>query len=174
MSLYSSVANYGGRQPDNSQNIKQFVVGTDGQATWVYKRLSTGTQVQTPANKNVPVYINNDLYVTGSIYNPSDMYLKDNIEPIAEIKNKEFTNLEPKVFTYKDDPIKKHYGFIAQDMEKIYPELVKDSVMGFKTINYLEMIPLLVSKINSMQKEIDELKKCVCKCNCKCNCKCTC
>ena len=166
MALYSSVANYGGRQPDNNQNIKQFVIGTsDGQALWIYKNLPNGTKVQTPSNKIVPVYINSDLYVNGSIYNPSDFFLKNNIEPIAQIKNIEFNNLEPKVFTYKDDPIKKHYGFIAQDMEKIYPELVKDSVMGFKTINYIEMIPLLVSKINSMQKEIDELK--INACNCK-------
>jgi hypothetical protein len=31
--------------------------------------------------------------------------------------------------------------------------------MGYKTINYLELIPLLVLKINSMQKEIDVLKE---------------
>jgi hypothetical protein len=37
--------------------------------------------------------------------------------------------------------------------------LVKDSDFGYKTINYLELIPLLVLKINAMQKEIDELKE---------------
>jgi len=159
MSLIGSVANYGGRHPDNFQNTKQFIEGPSGQAAWVYKRLPNGMKVQTPANKVVPVYINNDLYVTGSIYNPSDKILKDNIEQISEKRNSDFDNLEPKEFVYKEDPTKKHFGFIAQDMEKIYPELVKDSDFGYKTINYIELIPLLVSKIHSMQKEIDELKE---------------
>ena len=159
MSLFSSVANYGGRQPDNVQNTKQFVESSSGQATWIYKRLPSGLKVQTPANKISPVYINSDLYVNGSIYNPSDILLKDNIERIDESKHKEFHLLEPKAFVYKENPQTRHYGFIAQEMEKIYPELVKNSDFGYKTINYMEMIPLLVLKINAMQKEIDELKK---------------
>jgi hypothetical protein len=160
MSLISTVANFGGRQPDNNQNTKSFVVGpTSGEAIWVYKRTLNTLKVQTPANKNTPVLIANDLYVTGAIYNPSDKTLKENIESIEEIKIKEFKNLEPKIFNYKDNPNKKHYGFIAQEMEEIYPELVKDSSFGYKTINYIELIPLLVLKINEMQKEIDELKE---------------
>ena len=159
MSLFGSVANYGGKQPDNSQGIKQFVESVGGQASWVYKRLPNGMKVQTPSNGIVPVYINSDLYVNGSIYNPSDRILKDNIQEIDESKEKLLNNLEPKIFNYKEDPNKKHYGFIAQDMEKIFPELVKDSDFGYKTINYLELIPLLVLKINAMQKEIDELKE---------------
>ena len=62
MSIISNVANYGGRQPDNIQNIKQFVVGLDSQAIWVYKGFN-GQTFQTPANSNKPVLINNDLYV---------------------------------------------------------------------------------------------------------------
>ena len=158
MSSYNGVANYGGRQGDNNQNTKVFVEGIGGQATWIYKKLPNGVKVQTPSNKTCPVYIASDLYVDGSIYNPSDRLLKDNIESISEIKHKDFNNLEPKIFNYRGDPTKKHYGFIAQDFEKIYPELVKNSDFGYKTINYLELIPLLVLKMNSMQKEIDELK----------------
>ena len=37
--------------------------------------------------------------------------------------------------------------------------LSKHSEFGYKTINYVELIPLLVSKIQSMQKEIDDLKE---------------
>jgi hypothetical protein len=56
-----------------------------------------------------------------------------------------------------------HYGFIAQDFEKEYPELVTikpdKTKQNIKAINYLEIIPLLVSKIQIMQKEIDELRE---------------
>jgi hypothetical protein len=159
MSLFSSVANYGGRQPDNFQGIKQFVESSNGTASWVYKRLPTGLKVLTPADKNTPVYINSDLYVNGSIYNPSDRILKEHIEPIPEEKLSEFKNLLPKVFNYIDNPEKKHYGFIAQEIEEIYPELVKNSEFGYKTLNLIEIIPLLVLKIQDMQKEIDLLKE---------------
>ena len=55
-----------------------------------------------------------------------------------------------------------HYGFIAQDFEKEFPELISvkpdNNMANIKAINYLEIIPLLVSKIQMMQTEIDELK----------------
>ena len=52
-----------------------------------------------------------------------------------------------------------HYGFIAQDVEKVYPELVKNSDLGYKTVNYIEIIPLLLSKMKDMQGEIDDLRE---------------
>ena len=160
MSLVSTVANYGGRQPDNTQNIKQFVVGAGGQAIWIFKRLPTGLVVQTPADSFKPVLINSDLYVNGSIYNPSDKNLKENIQPITDDKSNSIINLEPVEFNYKDDKEeKKHLGFIAQDVEKIYPELVKGDQNDIKSINYVEFIPLLVLKIQNQQKEIDELRE---------------
>ena len=66
-------------------------------------------------------------------------------------------------FTFKSDINKKiHYGFIAQEFEEYFPELVvskidKD-VANLKAINYLELVPLLVYQMQNMQKEIDELK----------------
>ena len=72
-------------------------------------------------------------------------------------------NLKPSQFTFKSDPLKKvHYGFIAQEFETIFPELVTSKpgpIANIKAINYLEVIPLLVSKIQKMQNEIDKLKQ---------------
>ena len=72
-------------------------------------------------------------------------------------------NLQTNEFTFKDDLSKQiHYGFIAQDFEKEYPELVftkpNKKLNNIKAVNYLEIIPLLVNKIQLMQKEIDDLK----------------
>jgi len=160
MSLFGSVANYGGKQPDNSQGIKQFVEGPGSQAAWVYKRLPNGLQVQTPADKVRPVYINSDLYVNGSIYNPSDRILKKDISEIAENDIERLSQLKPVSYLLKDDAkSKQHYGFIAQDFEQFYPELVKNSEMGYKTINYMELIPILVTKIQIMDKEMKMLKE---------------
>jgi hypothetical protein len=175
----SSVANYGGSVANTTQSVKCFITGPPANlAIWKnakYNSLPSGaisnlplnTTLLTPAvsktynNINIPVYIQTDLYVNGTIngtlVTPSDENLKDNIHSISELKIKEFINLDPKEFTYKSDPLKKHYGFMAQDVEKIYPELVNNSENGYKTINYIEIIPLLVAKINEMQKQIDAI-----------------
>jgi len=155
MSLFSTVSD---RQPDNRQWVKRFFESSNGGANWTYKRLSNGSRAFTPADKTSPVYINSDMYVNGSIYNPSDRRLKENIETISDDKLLDFKNLVPKVFNYKETPEKKHYCFIAQEIENIYPELVKNSEFGYNTLNQIEIIPLLVLKIQDMQKEIDILK----------------
>ena len=159
MSLFGTVSNYGGKQPDNSQGIKQFVEGPSSQAAWVYKRLPSGLKVQTPANSSTPVYIPSDLYVNGSIFNPSDATLKKDIHEIWEEESNALMDLKPVSFKFKDDIKSKiHYGFVAQDFEKIYPNLVKNSEMGYKTINYIELVPILVSKIQTLDAQIEVLK----------------
>ena len=162
MSLLGTVANYGGKQPTNTQNIKQFVVApTVSQADWVFSKITpTGDIYITPANRKKSVYIYTDLYVNGSIYNTSDKNHKEEIEPISESKIEKLFDLKPVEYKLKTEiKKKKHYGLIAQDVEEIYPELISDSNLGFKTVNYMELIPLLLLKMKNMQKEIDELKE---------------
>jgi hypothetical protein len=162
MSIISTVANYGGKQPTNTQNIKQFVVSpTVSQADWVFSKISTTGEISiTPANRTKSVYIYKDLYVNGSIFNTSDKNHKEEIEYISGSKIENLFNLEPVEYKFKTD-VKKivHYGLIAQDVEKVYPELVNDSNLGFKTVNYMELIPLLLLKMKNMQKEIDDLRE---------------
>ena len=158
--LFSTVSNYSGRQPDNVQNIKQFVTNISNQVVWVYKRLASGMTVITIADQKKNVLIPLDLYVNGSIFNPSDENLKTNISPLSSEKINSLLNLTSVEFEYKSDLHKKHHlGFIAQDVEKIFPELVSSDVMGYKTVNYIELIPVILSKMQSMQEEINELKK---------------
>jgi hypothetical protein len=162
MSIISTVANYGGKQPSYTQNIKQFVVSpTVSQAEWIFSKISTTGEISiTPANKTKSVYIYKDLYVNGSIYNTSDKNHKEEIEPISDSKIEKLLDLEPVEYKLKTDTKKKkHFGLIAQDVEEIYPELISDSNLGFKSVNYIELIPLLLLKMKNMQKEIDELKE---------------
>jgi len=157
--LFSSVANYSGRQGDNTQDIKQFVVSGNGSVPWIYKKIPNSIiPVITPADKSKTVLIPRDLLVLGSINNPSDLSLKENIEKINN--SDDILNLDPIKFQFiNDSKHKKHYGFGAQDLEKIYPELVSDDTVGYKTVNYIELIPIILSKMKSMQNEIDKLKE---------------
>ena len=161
------MANYNGKQPNNSSYIKNFVYGTPMNLWKAYSYINSSNQtisVLTPTNNIYSnIYIPGDLYVDGSIVSPSDIHLKENISLVNEDKTKKLMNLQTNEFTFKDDPSKQiHYGFIAQDFEKEYPELVfikpDKTLKNIKAINYLEIIPLLVNKIQLMQKEIDELK----------------
>jgi hypothetical protein len=159
MSVVSTAANYGGRIVDNQQGVKQFYVGTGSTVSWIYKKLLNGLTVQTPADKNKPVLINNDLIVTGSIYNTSDIKLKKNINEIDIDKVDNLLSLKPMKFEYLSDTKNKiHYGFIAQEVEKIYPELIGTNDIGYKTINYQEILPLMLAKMKTMEEEINELK----------------
>ena len=162
------MANYGGRQPNSTAYIKNFVLGTPS-ALWVKVEYPTSNGVTiealTPSSITYDnVVIPGDLYVNGSIINPSDVYLKENINNIDISLSNKLLNLKPSEFTFKADKTqKKHYGFIAQDFEIEYPELIAakpdNNIKNLKSINYLEIIPLLVSKIQEMQREIDTLKK---------------
>jgi hypothetical protein len=160
MSIISTAANYGGKICDYQQNIKQFVVSGPSQAIWVYKRLPDGLLVQTPVNQKIPILITSDLVITGSLYNTSDVRLKENITEISTAKMNDLFTLNPLVFNYKNDKTKKiHYGFLAQDIEKVFPELVEDNMSGYKTVNYQEFVPLMLAKMKNMQEQIDELKE---------------
>ena len=161
------MANYNGTHPNNTSYIKNFVNGTPSNLWKAYSYINSSgesTSVLTPTtNKYDNIYIPGDLYVDGSILRQSDIHLKENISLIDENKTNKLMNLQTNEFTFKDDLSKQiHYGFIAQDFEKEYPELVftkpNKKLNNIKAVNYLEIIPLLVNKIQLMQKEIDDLK----------------
>lgn len=152
--------NYGGKYPNNTQNVKQFYTGTPGQI-WTFKPNAVTVNgvvnnVIVPTTKT-DVLIQKDLIVEGAILNPSDITLKKNVK---ELVNNEILNLNPVEFNFKsDESKKKHFGFIAQEMEKIFPDLVSNERLGYKTVNYIELIPLMLSKMKQMQTEIDSLKE---------------
>lgn len=72
-----------------------------------------------------------------------------------------YSNEDVKVNWYEDDsPVinNKHYGLIAQELQKIYPDLVVESQDGYLAINYLEIIPLLIRSVQELKAELDATK----------------
>jgi hypothetical protein len=159
-------SNYGGKQPDQSAYIKRFTIDRTSY-TWKYATVSNQLLL-TPTNKKATVYIDGDLFVGGTITNPSDINLKDNIEnlSLSLTLSEKIMSLNPVKYNYKDDEKKEHFGLIAQDVEKFFPNLVNtistpigEEEVSFKTVNYLEIIPLLLLKIKDLQNQIDSLNK---------------
>jgi hypothetical protein len=104
----------------------------------------------------------NDLRVTGDVvaYYSSDERLKDNIvklqNPIQKIKQ-----LNGVEFDWNDnqDTYKGHdIGVIAQEVEKVLPELVTTRDNGYKAVRYEKIVALLIEAIKDQQSQIDELK----------------
>jgi len=50
-------------------------------------------------------------------------------------------------------------GFIAQEVEAVYPELVVTGPDGYKSVDYAKVTPILVEAIKSQQRKIDELER---------------
>jgi len=50
-------------------------------------------------------------------------------------------------------------GVIAQEVEKVMPEIVQTRDNGYKAVKYEKIVPLLIESIKEQQKQIDELKK---------------
>lgn len=160
-----AIPNYNGVVPNNTAYIKYFVTGSP-MILWKTKNyLQDKISVITTASDSYKnVYIPGDLIVDGQIINPSDEKLKKNVLLLEDETTEKLMNLKPSSFEFKNDPTSHlHYGFIAEELETEYPELVHnkpDTIhLNVKGINHLEIIPLLVHKIQLMQKEIDLLKE---------------
>jgi hypothetical protein len=68
--------------------------------------------------------------------------------------------LRPVTFQYKQDPQgQKQYGLIAEEVAKVYPELVVWGAKGeAESVQYHELIPMLLNEVQHQQRQIAELK----------------
>ena len=162
----SEVPNYNGRQQDSNQNVKQFTSIAPSIVLWMYKKI-TNTMFITPSDQGTSVFIPKDLYVAGTLNSTSDASIKENVGPISHADCDKLFDLRPKQYNFIDDEAKKkHYGLIAQEVEETYPLLVgefdnvdeENNIYTIKTVNYMELIPIMIRQMQRMQHEIDELK----------------
>ena len=58
----------------------------------------------------------------------------------------------------KDANHKKKIGLLAQDIEKVFPELVTET-NDIKSVNYQGLVPVLINAMKEQQDEIERLKK---------------
>lgn len=124
-------------------------------------------------------YFLGDVEITGTLFNPSDEKLKNDIKPVGNKALDLIVKLEPKTYTYRQDipefnlPKGNQYGFIAQELEKVFPNFVSESIrpavfddegnivieaFHYKTVNYINLIPVLTQAVKEQQIEIEKLK----------------
>lgn len=133
------------------------------------------------------VHFNCDVHTDG-VFVASDQRFKDNISPLnTTLSSLKYINpvsysLKPRHFNssvntrgaasekegrdqqffnqyyneLNNDSLR--YGFIAQEIKEIYPELVRTDKSGYMYVDYIGMIPILVNAINELQEKIDILE----------------
>ena len=144
----------------------------------------TDEAIYEPLTARYAGYFRGDSYTNGSSnavsnYNSSDARLKTNIIDVKEDAISKLKELHPVQFQWQQvedvitvdtvtiktphfssdvDLEQKHYGLMAQDVQKLFPELVKEDGYGYLSVNYIELIPLLIQAVQELSTEVMELK----------------
>ena len=73
---------------------------------------------------------------------------------------KENVQIGSHVSIYSDDTESLQTGLVAQEVEKIYPYVVRQPIEenGYKWVDYKALIPLMIKSIQELKAEIEELK----------------
>jgi hypothetical protein len=153
----------------NTTNQNQFLTYATGTGSTTGLGVTTTGLVFNPSSGNLGIGTTNPtskLYVVGNAYitgvttstdfdSLSDINLKTNINQIANPLEK-VMQIRGVTFNWKDGN-RNSAGVIAQEIEKILPELVHGGET--KTVNYNGLIGLLIECVKKQQEEIDELKR---------------
>ena len=95
----------------------------------------------------------------------SDERLKQDIFPLSNALSS-ILQLQGVSFYWEENlahqlnlPSTSQVGFIAQEVEQIYPELIAIDSMSYKSIDYSKFSPILVEAIKEQQTQIDDLRR---------------
>jgi len=119
-----------------------------------------GTGTGAPAYK---LDVAGTIRATGDVIAYSDVRVKENIktidnslEKVSKLRGVEFNKIGDN---------EKSIGVIAQEIEKVIPEVVKEDDKGMKSVAYGNISGLLIEAIKELKAEIEELKFNKCNCN---------
>ena len=154
--------------------IRGFATGGTGIKYSVYGSSGTG-------GTNYAGYFSGNLTVTGTFNNPSDAKLKQSVKSVGAEMLHKLNKLQAKEYEYKRTeflemnlPKGKQFGFIAQELQKEFPNLVKKNVHSIEHIaengdkrlekieylgvDYIGLIPVMTQAIQELSTENTELR----------------
>lgn len=125
-------------------------------------------------------FFDGDVEITGSLFVTSDQRLKQDIETEENVMDR-IMALRPTTYTFREDGMAaklnlaqgQQHGFIAQELEQVFPELIKEATaldgvqnmdegmdqkvdrLTFKSVNYVSLIPILTAGIQEQQATIE-------------------
>lgn len=111
-----------------------------------------------------PVYtLDVNGYIQGWNVSPSDARWKTNVKTIHNALDS-VLRLNGVSFEWKPDsekhfPNGNHLGLIAQEVEKVLPEVITTDARGYRSVAYQEIVPVLVEAVKEQQKTIEIQQK---------------
>jgi len=111
-----------------------------------------------------------DILADGDVvaFNSSDMRLKNNLQVIEGALDK-IDGINGYEFDWNDKSPSwarergHDVGVVAQEVQKIHPEIVEERKNGYLGVDYKRLVPLLIQSIKELKDEVDEIKQ---KCDC--------
>ena len=135
----------------NPTKSNQVVIGTVSET--VYIPGNVGIQTDTPL---YALDINGNASAT-AFYSTSDYRMKDNIQPLLDIRI--IDQLKPVEYDFVDGS--HDMGFLAHEVQEIFPFLVTNEKDGenMQALNYTGIIAVLVKEIQDLKKEMKMIKQ---------------
>jgi hypothetical protein len=159
----------GGRAVFMHNNSTLYGLFDDINNSWAIRGTFNGTTELYHSGNSKLQTTSSGCTITGDVNSTSDIRYKKNIEPIDNALEK-VQSLKGVTFDWDNDAFKeteqtkkpefteRATGVIAQDVEKVLPEAVRENEDGFKNVAYGNMVGLLIEAIKEQQTQIDELK----------------
>ena len=118
---------------------------------------SNGLAGNNPSNAFVVNY-DGSATLSGELTIDSDMRLKSNISSLSGALAK-LLEIDGKSYTMKTNDKDAKIGLLAQDVQKVLPELVKeaDDKEGTLSVNYQGLIPVLINAIKEQQEQLKKI-----------------
>jgi hypothetical protein len=141
-----------GNGTDAANRSNAFIVLKDGKTG-----IATGTAVPTVALQ-VGTAGDGSKAIADKWEIHSDRRLKRDIQPIDSASQK-LSHLNGYYFYWDNKKdTSRQVGLIAQEVEKLFPELVSEQRNGYKTLNYSVLTAVLIQAFNEQQSEFEKLK----------------
>jgi hypothetical protein len=157
---------------DNKENADIAFSTNNSVRLWVKANGNVGIGCNAP---NYPLQVTGDIAASGTLRASSavvstaftacsDSRFKQNITPLSNtlqnVLKLQGVTYDWRVNEFPDRHFneRKQIGVIAQELEKIYPELVSTDDKGYKSVDYSKMTPILVEAIKDLKQENDALK----------------
>jgi hypothetical protein len=167
--------------------VRSTSVGGDNRNYYIFITPSNAVGIgKAPTHDGICLDVNGTVYANDILFT-SDERLKNDIKPLTDkIENLYKLNGKSYKKHLPEDQIKlpeqkysdgspipgknfpqttkkvlketQEFGFLAQELKEIYPELVKQDTLGYYYVNYTGIIPLLVEALKEQKAEIEALK----------------
>ena len=119
-----------------------------------------GIGITTPS---FPLDVNGTVRAANFITSSDERFKKDinklsgSLEKLSQVQGVSYTFNSEK-FKNRSFPLNTHFGVIAQDVQKVFPSMVYTDDEGYLSVNYTELIPVLIEAIKELNEEITRLK----------------